>query len=459
MAGQQPIIDPLQRAFALRETQQMEAAYAAIVEAAQLSPADPRAAFGLAQISFECWRPAAELFDRARGLIPDNPDIIRNHALALVAEGQGDAAEQMLRNMLDRHPAWLDGHRTLAAMRLTSGVGLGFDESYARACQAEPGNASIRLAWFHQHAIRKDWKAAQSVLDQGDGAMQASTGFQMARLFLGAESGDPDFDGNGFTVYAEKADPGLDLCRVRYHLRCDEVELAQAIAARQVVGQQGRSFWPYLSLCWRVLGDNRADWLDRPSVFNRHYDLDFSAEELTELAAVLRSLHRMKAPYPEQSVRGGTQTDRQLIFHPHPAIQAARAKFTAAVEDYIQALPDIEPSHPLASGNRANIAFEGSWSVRLMGAGYHASHTHSLAWLSSAFYVALPDAAEMGIAPAGWLSLGTPPPELNLNLKPYGQIAPVPGRLAIFPSTMWHSTEPFEAGERLTMAFDVRFAF
>jgi hypothetical protein len=26
----------------------------------------------------------------------------------------------------------------------------------------------------------------------------------------------------------------------------------------------------------------------------------------------------------------------------------------------------------------------------------------------------------------------------------------------LFPSTMWHSTYPFEAGERLTIAFDIK---
>ena len=35
------------------------------------------------------------------------------------------------------------------------------------------------------------------------------------------------------------------------------------------------------------------------------------------------------------------------------------------------------------------------------------------------------------------------------------QIEPKPGRLVLFPSTMWHSTTPFTDGERLVIAFDV----
>jgi len=41
-------------------------------------------------------------------------------------------------------------------------------------------------------------------------------------------------------------------------------------------------------------------------------------------------------------------------------------------------------------------------------------------------------------------------------LPPIRTIEPKPGRLVLFPSTMWHGTRPFDAGERLTVAFDVK---
>ena len=61
----------------------------------------------------------------------------------------------------------------------------------------------------------------------------------------------------------------------------------------------------------------------------------------------------------------------------------------------------------------------------------------------------------MGAAPAGWISFGSPPQVLGLDLPPYAQLEPKPGRLILFPSTMWHETLPFEDGERLVIAFDV----
>jgi hypothetical protein len=61
----------------------------------------------------------------------------------------------------------------------------------------------------------------------------------------------------------------------------------------------------------------------------------------------------------------------------------------------------------------------------------------------------------MGTEPAGWITFGAAPPELGLDLAPYARVEPKPGRLVLFPSTLWHGTVPFDDGERLTIAFDI----
>ena len=430
----------------------MEAALRVIEEAAKLAPNDPRAALGLAQISFEAWRPAAELFAKARTLMPDNADALRNHALALAAEGQGDAAEALLKGSLQQAPGWLDGHRVLAAQRYTNGQQDVFERSYAEAVRSDPANAALWMAWFQQHATLKDWERAGAILTDARKALPDYQGLKLAELFLASESGAQRNTAALFNDYAALKDPGLDLAQVRHHLRGGDPERAAAIAARHIGSPAARMFWPYLSLCRRMMGDARADWLDGDPLYSATFDLDFSETELNALAKVLSSLHRMKAPYPEQSVRGGTQTDRQLFFHPDLAVQTARAKVSAAVADYVEGLPERDATHPLLSLPRDQpLRFEGSWSVRLTGAGYHHSHTHVLGWISSALYVSLPDSTD-----CGHLALGAPPPELELPLQSYRHVEPKPGRLVLFPSTMWHRTEPFAAGERLTIAFDVK---
>ena len=133
---------------------------------------------------------------------------------------------------------------------------------------------------------------------------------------------------------------------------------------------------------------------------------------------------------------------------------ALRKAIVETVEQHVAQLPPPAARHPTLLAERAPIRFAGSWSVRLAGEGFHVNHVHPAGWISSAFYVALPEAAMGGGSDAGWLSLGEAT-ELGLDLPPLRLIEPKPGRLVLFPSTMWHGTRPFAGGERLTVAFDV----
>jgi hypothetical protein len=77
-----------------------------------------------------------------------------------------------------------------------------------------------------------------------------------------------------------------------------------------------------------------------------------------------------------------------------------------------------------------------------------------MGWLSSALYIVLPPDLG-GEEHAGWLTLGEPQVQLGIDLPPRRMVEPKPGRLALFPSWMWHGTRPFGQGERVTVAFDV----
>jgi uncharacterized protein (TIGR02466 family) len=116
-------------------------------------------------------------------------------------------------------------------------------------------------------------------------------------------------------------------------------------------------------------------------------------------------------------------------------------------------LPASDPRHPLLRDRPRKISFSGAWSVRLQAGGSHANHVHPMGWLSSAFYVVLPP--DLGRDEAGLLTLGEPQAQLRLAVPPHRLVQPKPGRLALFPSWMWHGTRPFGEGERMTVAFDV----
>ncbi|MFC0588803.1 putative 2OG-Fe(II) oxygenase [Novosphingobium aquiterrae] len=444
-----------QQGFALRDAQQYGEAREVFDRAVRAFPEDVVLAFGWAQTCYELGYPAAELFARAAALAGDHPDILRNQALALISEGRSEEARALLEARLARHPDWLDGHKALATLRWTAGERDHFCDHLAAACRAQPANDALWLAWFRNLAQARLWPAALAVLDEAERHLGRTPALEVSRLFVAVESGDPAAAALIEATAHYRGDVS-SLCRIRHALRSGDPRRAEAEALPLTAGPSATLYWPYLSLCWRLLDDDRAQWLDRPDRFIRPLETGCSSAELESLADVLRGLHTAAAPYLEQSVRGGTQTDRSVLLRHEPQLQAIKARLLALVRDYVDGLPPPEPDHPLLSAPRGQLLIEGSWSVRLLPQGHNVAHTHAMGWLSTAFYVSLPGADAMGQPPAGHIAFGAPPPELGLALEPYAMIAPAPGRLAVFPSTMWHSTVPFAQGERLVIAFDIR---
>jgi tetratricopeptide (TPR) repeat protein len=443
--------------FAYGEEQRIPEAVRAFSQAATLEPEEPLTAVGHAQASLDAGFPAVALFAHARTLAPGDLATVNGSAAALVAQGEGAAAEALLADTLLRHPDWLQGHKNLAALRWTSGDSQHFARSYAAACEVQPQNLALRLAWFSALAQARDWEAALKIVAEGETLIGASPAFAVARAFLASESGEVERAEEWFARTASIRDDVLGIAHLRHCLRTAQLEKAESLALDLLKGRSALMIWPYLSVIWRLRGDARAQWLDGAPPYIRAFDLHYSAGELDELAAVLRRLHTTRAPYLEQSVRGGTQTDtdRQLFFRAEAEIQTVRAKVCAAIREYVAGMPPPVSGHPLLGIPRERILFSGSWSVRLTAQGHHVSHTHPMGWISSALYVSVPQPGQLGAAPAGWIRFGVPPAVLGLNLRGLGQFEPKPGQLILFPSTMWHETLPFDDGERLVIAFDV----
>ncbi len=449
----------LQIGLAKRDLQDMEGALEALERAVAETATNPVAAFAYAQVLFETGRNAVSAFERATALDPANPHLIRTYAAALAAEGEAERAQSILMDTLSQHPQWLDGHKSLATLRVAIGRRDDFDESYHRAIAALPDSLSLRLAHVHLLSTARAWDDARACVQEAIHRLGPNRGLEIARLSIESESNGPKGqDPNLFETVADVMDPGLDLCRVRHAFRCGAIDAALARAETYRNTPQARLFWPYLSLGWRLTNNPAAAWLDGSGDdYVRAIDLGLSPDELADFAANLRDLHTAQAPYLEQSVNGGTQTDRQLFFRPIPILQRVREKITGAVQTFLDDLPASQEGHPLLSPPRDRpILFEGSWSVLLKAGGFHSVHTHPMGWISSALHIELPSESNAGPAPAGYLQFGEAPPELNLGLGPTHQLAPKAGTLVLFPSTHWHRTVPIEAGERLSLAFDIR---
>jgi uncharacterized protein (TIGR02466 family) len=131
------------------------------------------------------------------------------------------------------------------------------------------------------------------------------------------------------------------------------------------------------------------------------------------------------------------------------------AMIDAPIRDYIGRL-DASSAHAVDRRRRNSYAIAGSWSVLLAPGGFHVDHVHPEGWLSSAYYVEVPDAGDAAgdATRAGWIKFGEPGVKLDLAAEHF--VKPRAGRLVLFPSYFWHGTVPFErGGGRLTAAFDV----
>jgi len=438
--------------LANRKLEELGPAVAAFEKAAALAPGDALIAHSLARSALEAGLPATALYDRAHALAPNDGSVLLGRAAAQLAEGRIAEAIAALEEQVARHPGWLPGHATLCRLRWLAGERSTFTQSFEAAVAAAPREVPIWREWADtlMHAGRHD--AALAVVAGGRKAAGADIAFDALETVAVAEKGEIDKADALFAALGPIAHVTMAARYLRHLLRAGRPAEAAAFAEPWLKAPEADLLWPYVATAWRLTGDPRWQWLEGEPHLVGIYDLGAEIPSLDGLAETLRALHQDLHQPLEQSVRGGTQTDGPLFARIEPEIRALRAAIVAAVERHIAQLPPPEPGHPTLIAKRAPVRFSGSWSVRLPGAGFHANHIHPAGWLSSAFYVTLP---EMGRGHEGWLKLGEPQAELGLDLEPFRLIEPKPGRLVLFPSTMWHGTVPFGAGERMTVAFDV----
>ena len=429
----------------------------ALGRAAQLAPGDPLIAHGHARAELEAGRDAVALFDKALRLAPQDESILLGRAAAQVAEGRWDDAKSELAARLRDNPSWLPGHATLARLRWMTGQRDTFTSSMEEALARVPGDRALwrELIVTLMYADRYD--DALDAIGRGRAAVGNDVMFDVNEASCWAEKGEVEKADRLFAAIGRlENDSSAGVRHVRHLLRSGRIEEAARLAETWIGHPEALYFWPYLAAAWRLLGDERWAWLEGDSRLVGIYDLSGAIPSLDALAERLRSLHFAVGQPLEQSVRGGTQTDGNLFSRADPEIRTLRQAVVDAVRTHVDQLPPPDARHPQLSVSRsAPIRFSGSWSVRLNSGGCHANHIHPAGWFSSALYVALPAPEQRGPEPAGWLTLGEPQAELHLPLEPFRKVEPRPGRLVLFPSTMWHGTCPFDEGERLTVAFDV----
>lgn len=451
----------------------MEAAEAAFRKVISLAPEHPSASSNLGTVLRQSGRPdeAIVCFMRIRKNVDDDPELADSLVGAMLDDGRLEESLALSRQVTKQHPDFIPAHVTLANLLWEHGSAtMAGDDPFGpfRAeIQRQPSNEALRVAFIQ---VLLSARLAEEALDQlrrlpklaeqpALMSMQANAleilgrtdqaGALYARLHQAWGSGMPEF----LNEYA------------RHLLRAGKWDAAAqtAMEATQVdpVNQEA---WAYLATAWRLMGDPREEWLcdydqligmieiEAPSGFSDQADF------LKALESSLARLHKAHREPMQQSLRGGSQTPGRLFGRKDPVLVAAQSSLLRGVEQWLGTLPSND-RHPFLMRKARSVRFGGSWSVKLWSSGNHVNHIHPEGWMSSAFYVSLPPSigsASDSANRAGHIQFGQPPLELELGLPPRRVIRPEAGKLALFPSYMWHGTVPFEdVRPRLTVAFDM----
>jgi uncharacterized protein (TIGR02466 family) len=389
-------------------------------------------------------------FDAAIGADPSNASLILAEAEALMVAGADDPAAR-LRATVQRHPNWAQGQAALAALLWELGSATDYGAFFEQALRENPGNPALWNAYLQTLSGVGDYASAAGA------AADARRHFSDPVLTL-IEATNRGMIGEHEAVEqliaSVPASAERDQVEVRHRIRLGDRAAAARIVERLVAAPAADlGSWAIAEILWREMSDERWTWLAGAPQFIVKAKLSYSPEELEDLAAVLESLHRQQRQPVGQSVRGGTQTRGRLLDRRDDRIAALRDALQSAVDEYRRQLPAADGRHPLLRHRDRDLKVDGGWSVRLTSAGFHVPHLHPAGVLSSAFYVRVPtlDASQR----EGWLELGRPPRDLQMDLEPLASVEPEPGTLVLFPSHLYHGTRPFAAGERMSVAFDV----
>ena len=442
------------KALLHRSLDEHPSAVSAISSAHRLAPTNASIAQGYAQVALEAGLPAEQLFEQAWRLAPGKPDIMIGLCAAHVAAGNAPQAVAVLQQVLKQSPQWIAGHQQLARIFALTGASEQIIASFNAALTLRPSDVALRRALVATLIDMRQYTAARDMVNDVPVDVSANSLNDLHAAILTELREDERADamfarlpiGNG---------NNSDLFRARHLLRVGRIDVLHKLL-NGWLRPENPLFWPYAAIVWRMMEDSRHDWLEGQESLISIIDLTDRLPPLEQLATCLRSLHERGGEMPEQSVRGGTQTDGMLFRRTEPEIQQVREAVSDAVRQHIAGLADMEPTHPTLRWRRDRaVRFAGSWSVRLGASGRHSNHVHPHGWLSSALYVSLPEKRTNQPDDAGWLTLGEPQRSLGIELTSLRKIEPRSGRLVLFPSTMWHGTLPFAEGERMTIAFDI----
>ena len=402
-------------------------------------------------------------FERALVLVPSHPGAAKNRARALDYLNQSERAADAYRRVLANDPLDVKTHLLLNELLHRSGHTTEMLHSFEEAARALPSSPVPHTAKGDQlllmerpaeavECYRRALRLKSDHLSAHIGLGRALSALgEMESALKGLETAHKIFPRN----------PDFDTAFAYTLIRAGDASNALKLAERAVAqAPSHQAALAVLGLCYRTKGDRREDALNDYERFVQIFDLEppagyHSVASFHDTLRVhLEGLHGQSREFFSQTLRGGTRTVEDIFELHHPSRDALKQRITQAVGRYVGAMPE-DPDHPFLSRRQTGaFRFSGSWSSRMCGGGHHVNHIHN-GWISSVYYVDVPQVAADTDSHQGWLKFGEPSADLGFRDTARRLVQPKPGRLVLFPSYMWHGTIPFHSNEtRMTIAFD-----
>ena len=407
---------------------------------------------------------ALALFDAAQAAAPDMPLVDYNRGNLFQELGRLDEAMACYRRAVARNPQDLNAHTDLNKLLYRLKRDGEFLASFDAAAERFPETGELPLSkgnlLFLVNRLDEAAEAYRQAAEKLSSHVTPHDGLGLIRARQGRFEEAVAAHETALRMEPENAHVWTNLAETL--IRAGDPERARDCAERAMAieptHQNALGIW---GIALRQLGDPREAELNDYDTMVQVYELPppdgyrDMASFNRDLDAYLDGLHLDRREPLEQTLRGGTQTLDNLFGRGHAPVELLRARIDEAVTRYIAAMPD-DAGHPLYRRKTSGMDYSASWSARLYDGGFHTNHVHNLGWISSCYYVALPDTMDDAEDRQGWIKFGEPFFDADFAEPIRRTVQPRVGTLVLFPSYMWHGTVPFRSSQaRTTVAFDV----
>jgi len=409
-------------------------------------------------------REALGLFEAAQQKVPELPLADYNRGVALQHVGRLEEAVASYRRAIMRHPLNMLAHRDLNQLLYRLGDDAVFLSSYDEVAALYPEVGEIHFDKGNFLFLQERYESAREAFERAAHLLpqQAAPHEALGLVLANLKDFDAAIREHEISVEMEPGTARIWRNYAESLLRAGVPEEALRAAERSLEiepdNQITIAMW---GLAQRLLSDAWEEEVNNCQELVRVYEVapppgyrtieSFNAD----LDNWLDRLHRDRRECIDQTLRRGTQTLDNIFGAGHPPAELLRAQIDTLMADYVSQMKPNE-NHPLFRRRHAHFTYSASWSSRLHDCGYHTNHVHPMGWISSAYYIALPDAVERAEGNEGWIKFGEPNFECGLKDAVRRTVKPASGLLVLFPSYMWHGTLPFRSAQnRTTIAFDV----